>query len=100
MRRHDKKLKAQLLNEWQTSGEHKSDFANRHGIGLSTFYHWTKHLKVSVRQKKVQGFEPIPIGEPETAFEITPTAVIHYLSGTRLELYTPVDVRHLKALIK
>jgi len=100
MRRHDKKLKAQLVDKWQASGERKSDFATRHGIGRSTFYHWTKHLKVSVQPKKAQSFEFIPIDETETSLDIKPTAVIHYSSGTRLELYTTMDVHHLKTLIK
>jgi transposase-like protein len=100
MRRHDKKLKARLLAEWQDSGERKSDFATRHGIGRSTFYHWTKHLKVSVQPKKAHGFEPICLDEAETSPVINPTAVIQYPSGTRLELYTSLDVGQLKILIK
>ncbi|HBH23280.1 MAG TPA: hypothetical protein DDY13_07630 [Cytophagales bacterium] len=78
MRRHDKKLKARLLEKWQASGERKSDFAARHGIGRSTFYHWTKHLKVSVQPQKAQGFELIPLGETAASLDIKPTVVIHY----------------------
>jgi len=35
MKRHDKKLKAKLVDKWQASGERKSDFATRHGIRKS-----------------------------------------------------------------
>ena len=100
MRKHTKKLKAQLVKEWQVSGERKSDFASRHGIRRSTFYQWTKHLKASGQQNKADGFESIPIDDPAPQLGVKPTAIIHYSSGTTLELYTPMDARHLRSLVK
>lgn len=100
MRKHDNNRKARLVKEWQSLGERKSDFAARHGIGLSTFYHWTRHLKVSEQPKKAEGFQVISIDEPEATLDIKPIAIIHYSSGTTLELYTQVDVRHLKTLVR
>jgi len=100
MKKHDKKKRARLVKAWQLSGERKSDFAARHGIHRSTFYFWTKHLDATKNtDNNAKGFEPIHLETPSTPLPNMPTAIIHYSSGTILELYTPLEVRHLKSLI-
>lgn len=101
MERRDKNKRERLVREWQESGERKSDFASRHGIGSSTFYHWTKKLKSPSRTSKSNdGFQAITIQEEDPIRQYRPMAIIHYPSGTTLEIYTPVDAKHLKSLIR
>jgi transposase-like protein len=100
MRRHDKKLQAQLVDKWQASGEPKSDFATRHGIKRSTFYHWTRNLKrQSSINQPIKGFQAITI-EEDTSIPSRPMAVIHYPSGVKLELHELPDPRFVKALVQ
>jgi len=100
MKTHDKIRKAQLLKEWQSTGQSKSGFATRHGIGHSTFYHWTKNLKSqsSINQPP-KGFQSITIKE-DISIPGKPTAIIHYPSGIKLELYDQLDPRFVKALVE
>jgi hypothetical protein len=100
MKTHDKIRKEQLLQEWQISSESKSGFATRHGIGHSTFYHWTRNLKrQSSINQPIKGFQAITI-EEDTSTPARPVAVIHYPSGVKLELHELPDPRFVKALVQ
>jgi transposase-like protein len=99
MNRTDKTRKAQLLQEWQGSTERKADFAARHGIGLHTFYNWTRKLQGSSLARNARaGFRAIPI-EEHIVVASRPVAVIHYPSGIRLEFHELPDPMVVKALI-
>jgi len=100
MNTHDKNRKAQLLQEWRSTGESKSGFATRHGIGQSTFYHWTRNLKrqSSINQPS-KGFQAITI-EEDTSIPAKPVAVIQYPSGVKLEFHEMPDPMFVKALIR
>jgi transposase-like protein len=87
-----------LLQEWQSSTESKSDFASRHGISQSTFYHWTRNLRRSSSIKQPRsGFRAISVEDP--AIPASPVAVILYPSGIRLEFHELPDPGFVKALV-
>jgi transposase-like protein len=100
MNRVEKSRKAQLLQEWQGSAESKADFAARHGIGLSTFYNWSRkqHGNSPARHSHT-GFRAIPI-ERHVVVPSRPVAVIHYPSGIRLEFHELPDPMIIKALLQ
>lgn len=88
------------MQEWKDSTESKSDFAARHGIGLHTFYNWTRKQPVGASARpRSGGFRAIPM---EEAVVITsrPVAVIHYPSGIKLELHELPDPMIFKALLR
>jgi transposase-like protein len=100
MNTHSKNRKAQLLQEWQASSESKSGFATRHGIGHSTFYHWTRNIKRhSPPSQMPKGFQAIPM-EEDPSIVARPAAVIHYPSGVKLELHELPDPGFVKALVQ
>jgi len=100
MNRVEKTRKAQLLQDWQACTESKADFAARHGIGLSTFYNWTRNLQGNTTARHaLPGFRAIPI--EEHAFVTSrPVAVIHYPSGIKLEFHELPDPMIIKALLR
>jgi len=101
MEKRDTNRKGRLVREWQKSGERKSDFAARHGIARSTFYHWTRNHKAgNADDKPSTGFQAIAVEGHMPPAAHTPTAIIHYSTGTTLELYGPLDSGQLRALIK
>jgi len=89
-----------LLREWQGSTESKADFAARYGIGLHTFYNWTRNLQGSSLARHAKaGFRAIPI-EGHVVVSSRPVAVIHYPSGVRLEFHELPDPMVVKALLQ
>lgn len=100
MNRVEKSRKAQLLQEWQGSAESKANFAARHGVGLSTFYNWTRKLHGgSLARHALPGFRAIPM-ERHVVAPSRPVAVIHYPSGIRLEFHELPDPMVVKALLQ
>lgn len=104
MKRHDQEQMRILYNQWKESGESQTAFANRNGIRPTTFYYWTSKLGKAVSKPSNDrpiGFRPIAI--EDVAFENHgpgATAVIHYPSGARLELHTPLEAHFLKTLVE
>lgn len=100
MRRADKRTIERLIEEWQSTGESKSGFATRKGISRSAFYYWTKkYQQLPIKQEPLKGFQSITIDEHNISSHGQPAAVIHYPSGTRLELHAPLKASLLKSLL-
>ena len=102
MKRHDQEQMRILYNQWKGSGESQIVFARRNGIRPTTFYYWRcKFEKVGPKSEKgpAVGFRPIALNAA-TIEGPQPTAVIHYPSGTRLELHTALDAHFLKSLVE
>lgn len=103
MKRHDQEQMRILYNQWKESGGSQTAFANRNGIRPTTFYYWTsKFGKVGSKPVRGQhsGFRPIAINAATFENHGQATAVIHYPSGARLELHTPLEAHFLKTLVE
>ena len=82
-----------LYDEWQASAQSKITFARQKGIAPTTFYYWTRKFERRIENRS--GFQQIRV---EQRWSGEPSAVIHYPSGARLELYSPVEAAYLKSL--
>jgi hypothetical protein len=100
MKRTEEKTISILLKEWQTCGESVTIFAKRKGIMRSTFYYWIrKHQMLPLKKGPTGGFQSIIVDEQDIPNTTHPTAVIHYPSGARLELHTPLKASFLRLLV-
>lgn len=96
MKRHDHEQMLSLYDQWQASGESKTDFSVRRGIRPTTFYYWTRKFEQARLSEGQAGSPPVGgSGFRHLSIEETPgnnqgelMAAIHYPSGTRLELYS------------
>lgn len=104
MKRHDHGQMLNLYEEWQASGESKTNFAVSHHIRPTTFYYWARKFE-QVRSEPASGFRRISIEETFAEHRDEPMAAIHYPSGVRLELYPSLrgcmssEIELLKKLI-
>ena len=83
-----------LYDEWQSSTQSKATFARAQDIAPSTFYYWTR--KFEQAQEERRGFQQIRVAGSSAG---QPTAVIHYPTGARLELYGVTEAAYLKSLV-
>lgn len=104
MKRHDHQQMRSLYEQWQASGESKTVFATRNGVRPTTFYYWVQKFKKSFLAASPSvpgsGFRPITIEGAAIVNQGQAMAVIHYPSGARLELYSPVEAQFLKTLVE
>lgn len=103
MKRHDHEQMLSLYDQWQASGESKTEFAVNHGIRPTTFYYWARKFEQS---GSGSGFRRISLDEAFPEHRDEPLATIHYPTGVRLELYTSIrggmsspEIELLKKLI-
>jgi hypothetical protein len=87
MKKHDHEQMLGLYNEWQASGESKTDFAVSKGIRPTTFYYWTRKFE-KLCPVAPSGFRRIPLEDTYHNSQGGLMAAIHYPCGTRLELYS------------
>lgn len=88
MKRHDQKQMLCLYEQWQASGQSKTDFAVSHGIRPKTFYYWTRKFEQVPPATSGAGFHHISIEETPNDTQGEIMAAIQYPSGIRLELYS------------
>jgi transposase-like protein len=100
MKRKDEKRMRHLYDEWQSSGLSMKSFSKRHDISASTFSYWANKFKKPGGTAQGQGFSPIAISAPGFPGEQKAVAVLEFRSGTRLELFYPVEIDFIKALIQ
>jgi hypothetical protein len=75
-----------LYNQWQASGERKTDFAISQGIRPTTFYYWIKKFEQG-EPGSASGFRRIPDVDTFNRSQGELLASIHYPSGIRVELH-------------
>lgn len=96
MKRHDQDQMLRLYDQWQASGESKTNFAVSQGIRPTTFYYWTRKFEQAhlsdghgePRSPGRSGFHRISIEGAPSNNPRELMAAIQYPSGTRLELYS------------
>lgn len=84
-----------LYDEWLSSTQSKAAFARQKSIAPSTFYYWTRKFDRTIPRQAV--FQQIRFTGSSPG---QPTAVIHYPSGARLELYGVMEASYLESLVK
>lgn len=99
MKQQDSKKMHSLYKEWLGSGSSRANFAKGHGIAPNTFNYWIKKFGDAPLVKKVSNFNQLSIQAPLLVNSTHPTAVIHYPSGTKIELYGHPEVSFLKELV-
>lgn len=55
---------AALVREWETSGETRKAFAQRHGLTLSRFEYWKRHVRRDTPAAPRIGFAPVHVTSP------------------------------------
>ena len=96
MKKHDHEQMLGFYEQWQASGQSKTDFAVSRGIRPTTFYYWTRKFEqahLADGQAKSppaggSGFHHISVEGPSYNNQGELMAAIQYPSGTRLELYS------------
>ena len=86
MKRQDHAQMLSLYNQWQASGESKTDFAIRQGIRPTTFYYWIKKFEQG-KPGSASGFRRILNVETSNQPQGELMASIHYPCGIRVELH-------------
>lgn len=88
MKRHDHKQMLCLYEQWQASGQSKTDFAVSHRINPKVFYYWARKFEQVSPVTNGAGFHHISIEETTNNNQGEIMAAIQYPSGIRLELYS------------
>ncbi len=93
-----------LYDKWRSSGISMKAFSQRYAISPTTFSYWVKKFKkeeLPIPGKiRNEGFSQIPIPDVVSNTDQKALAVIHFPSGTCLELFYPAEAAFIKKLIQ
>jgi hypothetical protein len=104
MKQRDNNRMRQLYEEWASSGLSLKTYSKQKAISASTFSYWVRKFKKEdldtsqVNDKR--GFSQIPVFGDQISPGAKVAATIHFPSGARLDLFYPVGVDFIKALIQ
>ena len=99
MKQEDSKQMRSLYEQWLESGESRAGFAKSRGIAANTFNYWVKKFQPAPSVNKASNFNQLAVESPRLVNTINPTAIIHFPSGARIELYHQAEVSFLKELV-
>ena len=72
-----------LVRRWETSGETRRAFAQRHGVTLSCFDYWRRQA-LDARQEQPVGFAPVRVMSEEARPTAAGVLELVFASGERL----------------
>jgi transposase-like protein len=99
MKQQDRKKMQSLYEQWLESGKSRAGFAKSHGIAANTFNYWINKFQGRPLAKKAGNFNRLSLSTPILVNTSNPTAIIHFPSGAKIELYNQPEVSFLKELV-
>jgi len=103
MKKDKKAAMYQLIKDWESSNQSKSDFCNSASINIHTFTYWVqKYKKENIEQdlsSQRQNFLPLKLTKPPVV-PSTQTIDLHYPNGIRLSVPQSVGLNYLTQLLQ